>query len=91
MAPSTWSHTPRSATTSARAATGSTASEEVVPTVAQQKKGTRPAARSSAIASARASGSIAKSSSTSTTRTWSATRPATRAPFSRLEWVCAEA
>ena len=73
-----------SATTSASAGTGSTANEEVVPTVAQQKNGVRPAARSSPMATASASGAMAKVSSTATTRTWSGRSPATRAAFSRL-------
>ena len=50
------------------ASTGSTAVVPVVPTVEQTKAGTRPSARSVAIAASRAAGFIAKSVSTSTAR-----------------------
>ena len=61
---------------------GSSAVEEVVPTVAATKNGVRPAARSSAIAAASASGRSANASSTSIIRSWSGRNPAIRIAFS---------
>jgi hypothetical protein len=73
------------------AGTGSKASDDVVPAVAVTKNGTRPAARSAAMAVARASGRMAKAASASTTRRLSLPMPAIRRPFSTDECACAVA
>ena len=65
--------------------------DDVVPWVAQTKNGTRPAARSAAMASASASARIAKTWSWATSRSRSVPIPAMRSPFSTLEWDCSVA
>ena len=56
MAASTWSHSRSRRQMAPMAATGSKASDDVVPAVAHTKKGTSPARRSAATAAARVSG-----------------------------------
>src|SRR5215469_15505658 len=74
----------------AMSGTGSMALEEVVPTVAQTKQGTRPAALSCVIWLARASGRRAKFLSTGMARRCSEPRPAILAAFSTEECVWVE-
>ena len=76
--------------TSPMARRGSTAQDDVVPTVAQTIAGTAPAARSAAIAASSASTRIAYRSSASTSRRLSRPRPAIFTPFSIEEWAWRE-
>ena len=76
MAASTCSHNFCSRQMRPISTTGSMAFEEVVPTVAQTKQGTRPARRSVSTCRARASGRIAKLSSTSISRKLARPNPA---------------
>ena len=72
------------------AGTGSTAPDEVVPTVAATKQGTRPASRSAVITAASAPASMAKSSPTSIIRNAWSPKPAIRTAFSIEEWAWLE-
>ena len=91
MAPSTCSHTPSSRQMRPTSCSGSAAPAEVVPTAAQTKKGTRPAARSSAMRRDRSCGRMAYFSSSSTRRSISEPMPAMRAAFSIEEWAWLDA
>jgi hypothetical protein len=76
---------------SAIRARGSIAVEAVVPTVATTAVGTRPAARSSAMAASSSSGRSAKSSSVGIRRRPARPMPRVMQAFSTLLWASAEA
>ena len=90
IAPSTCSQMLCSRQIAPIAGNGSMPFDDVVPSVAQTKKGTRPAAMSCWIAAASASGRIANFSSTGTSRRFARPIPATIAAFSIDECACEE-
>ena len=88
---STWSQVACRAQISPMGPSGSTAVDDVVPTVATTQAGRTPAARSASIAAASASGRIAKAPSTGMVRSISRPMPESLTPLGTDECASADA